>query len=325
MIVILNLGSFSKYEGIYRNYIQNSEISFLKVFTCKTINIQAYYNKLSKNGKSESQIKNLNKVLKGAFNYAVQEGYSYKNPCDFVTIPKQKIEEFDEVEDDEEQDYFELDDLNKIIAECNKRIENGDTDYLPYLILFSIGTGLRQGEALGLKDRYFKEYTIDVKKELCKIKKFEEKKCVGYEYKLIKPKTPTSIRTLDVATHIFDTTQNYIENIVKANYEQNHIEFNKNSLIFVTSCCTIIDASNLRKKWIKFLQDIGVEYKKWHALRSACACLLFLAGVDIKTVQEYLGHADINTTVKIYLHVFPESKKHSINLLNDKLKISSSL
>ena len=311
--------SFEKYEGIYRNYIKDSEIAYLKVFTCKTINIQQYYNKLSEEGKTESQIKNLNKVLKGAFNYAVQEGYSQNNPCTFISIPKKETDEFDEVDNDDDDDYFELEDIEKIISECNKRIQNKDTDYLPYLILFSIACGLRQGEALGLQKKYLKDYVVCVKKELCKVKKFKGRECVGYEYKLITPKTPTSIRDLDVATYAFNIIQEYIKNIVIENYKNNNLEFNNKSLIFVTNLCTIIDQSNLRKKWERFLKDINVEFKKWHALRSACASLLFLCGADIKTVQEYLGHADINTTTKYYLRVFPQTKKNAVNRLNEKL------
>lgn len=310
-------GSFSKYEGIYRNYIKDTEIGFLKVFSCKTINIQKYYNDLSGSGKTESQIKNLNKVLKGSFNYAIQEGYILTNPCQFVTIPKLDNTEFDEV--DEENDYFDITDIEKIIAECNKRITNKDTDYLPYLILFSIGSGLRLGEATGLQYKYFSDYVVKVRKELCKIKKFKGQEAVGYEYKLITPKTPSSIREVDIASYLFDIIKNYISNIVLTTYKNNQKNFNDTSLIFVNENCNIIDQSNLRKKWTKFLKDINVSYKKWHCLRSAFACLLFLCGADIKTVQELLGHADINTTAEIYLHVFPDTKKNAVNLLNQKL------
>ena len=151
------------------------------------------------------------------------------------------------------------------------------------------------------------------------MKIFKGSEYVGYEYKLITPKTKSSVRNLDVAQYVFDSIQTYIDNIVKNNYINNNLVFEDSSLIFVTNSCTIIDQSNLLKKWKSFLKKINVEYRKWHALRSACACLLFLSGADIKTVQEYLGHADINTTVKYYLRVFPEQKKNAIKEFNKKL------
>lgn len=316
-------GSFAKYEGIFRNYIRNSDISYFKVFYTKSIDIQKYYNKLSESGKTYSQIKNLNKVLSGMFEYAIQEGYSLKNPCNskVISIPDTIKIDFDEVEDeDNDLDYFTENELDIIISECNKRINNKDEDYLPYLILFSIGTGLRQGEALGLQKQYYKTHMVYVRKELAKIKKFKDRIKTGYEYKLITPKTPSSIRDVDVTKYLYSIIDVYINTIVKNIYKNNNKSFNDKSLIFVSSVGTFIDQSNLRKKWKQFLKDINVEYKKWHALRHGFACLLFLAGADIKTVQVLLGHADIKTTSEIYLHVFPEQKKDAINLLNEKLK-----
>lgn len=43
--------TFQRYEGIYRNYILNSEIYGMKLCDLKAIQIQRYYNKLYENGK----------------------------------------------------------------------------------------------------------------------------------------------------------------------------------------------------------------------------------------------------------------------------------
>ena len=288
------------------------------MFSCKTINIQKYYNKLSENGKTESQIKNLNKVLKGAFNYAVQEGYALKNPCQFVSIPKKEIEDFDETdEEDDDIEIYDNDTIDKIINICYNEINSGSIDYLYYMILFELGTGLRQAEVLGIQNKNVDD-NVRVRKQLQKIKKFKNKKSDGYEYKLITPKTPSSIRNVDLP----DVTNKLIDkfkDIQKEKWESQNKIFNDNSLLFTTSTCNIIDAANLLKRWKKFLFDNSIEYKKWHSLRHSYASLLFQAGADLKTVQELLGHSDINTTVKIYVHVFPETKKEAVNLLNEKL------
>lgn len=311
-------GSFAKYEGIYRNYIKDSKIGFLKVFCCKTINIQKYYNELSENGKSESQIKNLNKVLKGSFDYAIQEGYCLKNPCQYVAISKQKNEKFDEIEENEDIEIFDNDTIDKIVKICNKEINNGTDDNLYYMILLELGSGLRQAEILGLQN-YNIDTEIKVKKQLQKIKKFKDKKSVGYETKLITPKTANSIRTIELPDVIINVIKKH-KSIQEKKWKSQNMTFDDNSLLFTTSICTALDSSNLLKKWKSFLQDNNIEYKKWHSLRHSYASLLFQAGADIKTVQELLGHADINTTSQIYLHVFPETKKQSVNLLNEKLK-----
>lgn len=309
--------SFTRYEGIYRNYIKDSEISFLKVFSCKTINIQRYYNKLSENGKTENQIRNLNKVLKGAFDYAIQEGYTLKNPCSFVTIPKTSTNECNETDEDEEIQIFDNETITKIINICQNEIDNNCSDNLYYMILLTIFTGLRQGEILGLQNKYLNE-SIQVKKNLAKIKKFKDKKCIGYEYKLADPKTKNSIRTIQLPDNVVPIIEKY-RNISEKIHIDNNKGFDNNSIVFTTSTGNFIDAGNLLKRWKNFLAKNNIPYKKWHSLRHSYASLLFQNGADLKTVQELLGHADINTTAQIYVHVFPETKKETVNLLNNLL------
>lgn len=310
--------SFAKYEGIYRNYIKDSEIGFLKVFSCKTINIQKYYNKLSENGKTGSQIKNLNKVLKGAFDYAVQEGYSFKNPCQFVSIPKTNLDDFDETSENEDIEIFDNITIDKIVKICNAKIKENSKDYFYYMILLELGSGLRQGEILGLQNQNI-DKDIKVVKQLSKVKKFKNKESVGYEIKLTSPKTVNSIRTIQLPDVIIDVIKKY-KTIQEQKWKSNNMVFKDDSLLFTTDTCNALDSANLLKRWKRFLEKNDIEYKKWHSLRHSYASLLFQLGADIKTVQELLGHSDINTTSQIYVHVFPETKKQAVNLLNDKLK-----
>lgn len=47
------------------------------------------------------------------------------------------------------------------------------------------------------------------------------------------------------------------------------------------------------------------EWARFHSLRHTHATQLLLAGVDMRTVQERLGHADVATTLRHYGHVLP--------------------
>lgn len=42
-------------------------------------------------------------------------------------------------------------------------------------------------------------------------------------------------------------------------------------------------------------------------------------GIDLKIVQEILGHSSINMTVNLYTHVLPETKKEVIMKLSDSI------
>lgn len=56
----------------------------------------------------------------------------------------------------------------------------------------------------------------------------------------------------------------------------------------------------------------------FHGLRSSCVSILVHKGVDVKTIQKWVGHADINTTLKIYAKVKDkEAKKQASESMDD--------
>ncbi|MGW8114940.1 tyrosine-type recombinase/integrase [Caproicibacterium sp. NSD3] len=56
-----------------------------------------------------------------------------------------------------------------------------------------------------------------------------------------------------------------------------------------------------------------------HWLRHTFATLLYLAGVDVPTARDQLGHADIKTTLAIYTHLDKIYKRKFMNRLDDYL------
>ena len=54
----------------------------------------------------------------------------------------------------------------------------------------------------------------------------------------------------------------------------------------------------------KYLKKIGLDGAGYsvHKLRHTAATMMLSGGVDVKTVQEVLGHENLNTT-QIYTHI----------------------
>lgn len=65
------------------------------------------------------------------------------------------------------------------------------------------------------------------------------------------------------------------------------------------------------KVWRQAAIETGVPPRPIHALRHTFAATLVMAGVDIVTVKELLGHSDIRTTM-VYLHFSPAHAKDAI-------------
>ena len=51
-----------------------------------------------------------------------------------------------------------------------------------------------------------------------------------------------------------------------------------------------------------------LKHIRFHNLRHSCATLLYNAGIDLKAIQEWLGHSNISTTMNIYAHLNYKSK-----------------
>lgn len=68
-------------------------------------------------------------------------------------------------------------------------------------------------------------------------------------------------------------------------------------------------------KPLNYVQKVaGLPPLSVHDLRHSYASQLVMAGVPLKAVQEYLGHADIKTTMR-YAHLSPAAKRSYVELL----------
>lgn len=299
--------TFQRYEGIYRNYVKNSDIYGLRISNLKTIHIQRYYNSLYTKGKTSNVIKNLNKLLKNFFNYATDEGYILKNPCSGkrIVIPgetetqEKKIEVFSDKE------------INTLkVALKGHRLK--------FLILLALGTGLRQGELLGLKwsdiDINNKQLKVERSIKQVNIISADESK----EYKTIvqSPKSKNSIRTVPIPSNLILELKEH-RKLQKQEKLKSGNSYNNTDYVFTTEVGNTMNARNITKSYKRLLKKAKIPYKKFHSLRHTYATKLFEVNVPLKTVQMLLGHSDISITANIYTHVMPKEKIKAVEKLNN--------
>lgn len=300
--------TFERYEGVYRIYIKSSPLYPVKLKELKSLDIQRYYNDLFNSGKSTSIIKNLDKLLKSFFNYCIDEGYIVRNYCigKSITIP-----ESNSVNENKKDDItvFTVDEQNQFI--------NAVQDHrLKALFLLDLGTGLREGEILGLKwsDIDFENCTLSVKRAIKGVTLIEGTK---RNYHLIEqtPKTKNSIRTIPFPENLIPILEKHQlqqkEEKIKAGPA-----YTKNDYVFCTELGLPIDPRNLRRSYERVLKNNNIPYKKFHSLRHTFATRLFENNVPLKTVQMLLGHSNINITANIYTHVMPPEKFKAIDKIN---------
>ena len=75
---------------------------------------------------------------------------------------------------------------------------------------------------------------------------------------------------------------------------------------------------NVRKAFETARKRAGIVDFRFHDLRHTFASHLVMAGIDLKTVQELLGHKSFEMTLR-YAHLSPEHKKRAIDILGKRL------
>ena len=69
---------------------------------------------------------------------------------------------------------------------------------------------------------------------------------------------------------------------------------------------TPLDRTKVTRRFQRACRDAGVRIVRFHDLRHTFATRLAASGVPLRTIQEFLGHADLKTT-QIYAHYAPSA------------------
>jgi integrase len=222
----------------------------------------------------------INKVLSRFFIYAESEGYC-RNPLSNVSIKKNR-------KTDEEITVFTHEEVKKII--------NSPTSQYRTAYIFALGTGIRMGELIALKWSDIKNNEASITKQAV----------YDVEGKLVIDgvKTENSVRVIPIPDFA-------MKELKKCKHD--------GELVFQTSTGNMIDKSNLRISFLRFLKSIGVEEKSFHTLRKTYCTMLCESGVPIQTASKLMGHSSINVTAKYYTFVSSKEKLNAAQKLNKTL------
>lgn len=72
--------------------------------------------------------------------------------------------------------------------------------------------------------------------------------------------------------------------------------------------------TDIKRTWNTLLTEAKIDNFRFHDLRHHFASKLVMAGVDLNTVRELMGHSDLKMTLR-YAHLAPEHKAAAVNLI----------
>lgn len=293
--------SFERYHSIHKNYVEGYPIGKKKVDKIKSLDVQRHLNDLEKEGKSNSLLKTVYKIMKMFFIYAEEQNYISKSPCTRgITIPgerpyKKEVETFSDQE----------------IEILKKHLENDHR--LRLIVLLALGTGLRRGELLALRYDDIREGGIYVDKSLAKPTNIEANGDRHTEFCVWEPKSNTSRRFVPLPGDLSKEIELHRQRQIS---EQLAVGFiGEPDFLFTTATGNFIDPTNFCRAFSRLLKRAGIPHKKFHALRHTYASKLVQKGVDINTIQGLMGHSNITIT-SIYFHADRKVMTESVQKLN---------
>lgn len=185
--------------------------------------------------------------------------------------------------------------LSKYLIESLKE----DNRPVYYILLLALKSGMRFAEIIALtrKDFNFKDNTININKTWGYTNSYDE----GTK----KTKTESSNRiikmdkvTMSLLNHFFEVTPENIHKLVFYNPASKYKVFSN---------------TGVNKALKKILHELKIEEISIHGLRHSHASILFYKGISVQYISERLGHADADTTIRIYTHLIKELREEDEN------------
>lgn len=308
--------TYERYMGIYNNYIATApKLSNTKLNELTKQQFQNYFNGLKKQGKKASSLNNIIRYFKACLEEAVKDDIILKNPVSTVKY----TEKYSSDEEEETINFIDLDKQKDLI----KALQG---DEMECVILMGLMCGMRLGEILALseKDIDFKEGWINISKSLRRISEFDEAgNKITYPsgnkttFKIDTPKTKGSKRQIPLPIALTDKLKEVIK-INKLNKLKYGDLYFDSGLLFCNDNGEPLDTKKPNRRLKSICKKAGIEEDiHFHSLRHIFISNCVNKDINPKTVMEWVGHSNINTTMNIYAKVSKTKLKESDNLIND--------
>ncbi|MEG2533639.1 MAG: tyrosine-type recombinase/integrase [Gordonibacter sp.] len=303
-------------------YIGKMPLREIDARTIETLYATIRKDKLAAGGSfGGTTMRKLHVMLKQLFKKAVDYDMILRNPCDRVLAPK---------EDEPERKALTVKECSRLLAcvdraeaECydelaakeSRQMERGKAfgrSSLQMLtptccvvaVRIAVATGMRRGEVFWLTwgSVALNQRCIAVSQSLT----------VRGEVK--KPKSRAGLRTVNID----DDTASHLEHWkARQAVELSKIGVRQDNTTPV--CCAntggYMNLDHFERWWRPWRAANGFEGLKFHELRHTQATQLLANGVDVKTVQTRMGHANASITLNWYSHAVPENDRKAADML----------
>ncbi len=294
----VRISTYVKYKKLIKYIVADLGDVWLQKLTPEQV--RRFYTKLGarkeKGGKglSSKTIYEVHGVLHLALDNAVRWSYVSRNVCDLVDPPRVVSREAVPLSLEQAQVF--------LVGVREHRLE--------MLLTMAVVTGMRRGELLALRwsNIDFKRRTLMVLHTVDYIH--------HYGYVETEPKTKAGKRMISLPSFLMDMLRQYRANQLKQQLDQGD-KWEDRNLVFTSLHGGYFSPRYLEKLFKKLFADVGFPGMHFHDLRHSAATILLSMGINMKVVQELLGHSDIAITLGLYSHLLPSMQKEVTDKWDD--------
>lgn len=219
-------------------------------------------------------IHNCHGMLYVILNAAIADRLMRINPCGATNLPHREHREMRFLTDPE---------IGRLIAAVPKH-------WRP-LVLLLVATGLRWGEAIGL--RVGRVDLLAARPKLLVVEQLQEMPATC-ELVFVSPKSVRSRRTVSFTKQVALALAPLV-----AGKEPDE-------MVFLSPGGQMVRTRNFRRGWLKWTKRAGLEGLRIHDLRHTHAALLIAANRQMSAISRRLGHSSITVTDTLYGHLREE-------------------
>lgn len=251
--------------------------------------IQRFYNQKLDEGQSASSVITMNKVLHQALAHAVRERLITVNPCTGVALPAEKGRKVQAL----------------TVEQAQQLLQEVQGTMMESFIALALVLGMRHGELLALRwqDLDLAQGTLAIHFTLTQDER--------YHFVVGDPKTASSGRLILLPQPVCEMLRAHRVRQGEARLKAGPA-WQQHDLVFCTGKGGYIWPTNMRQRFYRLLQRAGLPAMHIHDLRHSASTLLRKMGVDLKVIQEILGHSTLDMTANIYSHVLPSMQQEAV-------------
>jgi integrase len=258
--------------------------------------VRRFYTKKGKDGLSSKTINSIHGVLHVALDNAVRWGMVSRNVCDLVDPPRIVSREV----------------VPLSVEQARRLVKHVEGHRLEVLLTMAVVTGMRRGELLALRwsDIDFDHSRLLVLHSVDFIAK--------HGYVLGEPKTASGKRVISLPTFLIEMLKQHQSRQLE--HRKTVENWQSLDLVFPNLSGGYTHPNHMGDLFRKLLKEAELPPIHFHDLRHSAASILLCIGVNIKVIQELLGHSDISITLRTYSHLMPTMQQEVVETWNDVFK-----